>query len=139
MRVTQQLTPKAVRKLASGRYMVDFGQNFAGWVRLTLSAAAGTRVTMRFAELVNADGSVDQSNLRTAWARDVYIAAGGARETWEPRFTYHGFRYVEIAGVPDDATSDIELIDHADAALYAAKRSTRNLVRFYSDIRPASG
>lgn len=105
MRVTQQLAPKAVRKLASGRYVVDFGQNFAGWVRLSLSAPAGTRVTMRFAELINADGSVDQSNLRTAWARDVYIAAGGARETWEPRFTYHGFRYVEIAGVPDDAAA----------------------------------
>lgn len=124
MRVTQQLAPQAVRKLASGRYVVDFGQNFAGWVRLSLTAPAGSRVSMRFAELVNADGSVDQSNLRTALARDVYIAAGTGRETWEPRFTYHGFRYVEVSGVPDDAGAwSIEgRVCHQDLPLSAELR-----------------
>lgn len=105
IRALETLQPASVTRLAPQRYIVDFGQNFAGWPRLSLTAPAGTRVEMRFSEILNADGSVDQANLRTAWARDVYIAAGTGRETWEPRFTYHGFRYVEVTGVPDDAAA----------------------------------
>ncbi|MBU6392966.1 MAG: family 78 glycoside hydrolase catalytic domain [Sphingomonadales bacterium] len=105
IRAHETLQPAKVTRLATGRYVVDFGQNFAGWPRLSLTAAAGTRVEMRFAEVLKADGSVDQANLRTAWARDVYIAAGNGREVWEPRFTYHGFRYVEVSGVPDDLSA----------------------------------
>ena len=102
IRANETLRPVALKQLASGRYVADFGQNFAGWPRLSLSAPAGTTVTMRFAELVKDNGEVDQSNLRTALQRDVYVAAGRGREVWEPRFTYHGFRYVELDGVPDD-------------------------------------
>jgi alpha-L-rhamnosidase len=58
---------------------------------------------MRFAESLRPDGSVDQANLRSAWARDVYFAAGRGREVWEPCFTYHGFRYVELRGIPESA------------------------------------
>lgn len=103
IRVRQDLAPVSVRRLGPGRHVVDFGQNFAGWVRLSVTAAAGTRIELRHGEVLNADGSVDQANLRSALARDVYICAGTGRETWEPRFTYHGFRYVEIRGLPDDS------------------------------------
>ena len=102
IRPHETLQPFALTRIAPGRYVADFGQNFAGWPRLTLTAPVGTRVTLRMAELVHADGTIDQSNLRTALARDIYIAAGTGRETFEPRFTYHGFRYVELEGVPDD-------------------------------------
>jgi len=105
VRINEKLAPVAVTRIAAGRFVVDFGQNFAGWARLSVSAAAGTRIEMRFAEMVGPDGTADQSNLRTAWQRDVYIAAGRGREVWEPRFTYHGFRYVEISGVPDDRSA----------------------------------
>jgi alpha-L-rhamnosidase len=102
IKVQQVLQPVSSRRIGPGHYLLDFGQNFAGFPRLSVQAPAGTKIEMRFAELVNKDGSADQGNLRTAKARDIYIAAGRGRETWEPRFTYHGFRYVEISGLPDD-------------------------------------
>lgn len=102
IRVRHTLKAKTVKRLGAGRYVLDYGQNFAGFPRLTVSVPAGTRIEMRFAEMLGADGSVDQANLRTAKARDIYIAAGRAREVYEPRFTYHGYRFVEITGVPDD-------------------------------------
>ena len=116
IRVRETLQPKDVRRLGPGRYVLDFGQNFAGFERLTLAAPAGTRIEMHFAEVLKADGSVDQANLRSAKARDVYIAAGSGREVYEPRFTYHGYRYVEITGVPDDRSAwSLEgLVAHQD-------------------------
>lgn len=101
IRAHETLQPKSITRLRTGVYVIDFGQNFAGWPRLSVKAAAGTRIDMRFAESIRPDGEIDQANLRTAWARDVYIAAGKGRETWQPRFTYHGFRYVQVSGVPD--------------------------------------
>ncbi len=125
VRAHEALRPKAVRKLGAGRYVVDFGQNFAGWPRLSVKAPAGTRITMRFAEELKPSGEVDQINLRTAWARDVYIAAGRGREVWEPRFTYHGFRYVEVQGVPDAAGAwSLEaLVGHQDLPQTGAFRT----------------
>lgn len=102
IRLHEVLAARSVRKLAPGHYVLDFGQNCAALPRLTVAAPAGTRIELRFAEQVNPDGTVDQANLRTARARDVYIAAGRGRETWMPRFTSHGFRHVEVTGVPDD-------------------------------------
>jgi alpha-L-rhamnosidase len=93
-----------------GRFVFDFGQNFSGWVRIGASGRAGTTITAKFAELLNADGTTDLSNLRLAKATDTFILAGGTqaerRETFEPRFTYHGFRYVEIEGYPGIPTLD---------------------------------
>ena len=116
IRAHETLRPKAIKRLGNGNHVLDFGQNFAGWPRLTVSAPAGTRIEMRFAELLKSSGEVDQANLRTALQRDVYIAAGRGREMWEPRFTYHGFRYVEVSGLPADPASwSIEgLVGHQD-------------------------
>ncbi len=100
IRVTQELAPVAIRKLPGGAQVVDFGQNFAGWVRLSVRGAAGTMIRMRFGERVNEDGSVFQANLRSAHATDRYTLKGKGTEVWEPRFTYHGFRYVQVEGVP---------------------------------------
>jgi alpha-L-rhamnosidase len=97
IRRTARLAPAKITSLAADRQVVDFGQNYAGWVRLRVRGKAGQQVTLRFAELVNADGSADQSNLRGARATDRYTLRGDpAGESFEPRFTYHGFRYVEV-------------------------------------------
>lgn len=104
IRIKEVLKPQTVKRLGDGHYVLDYGQNFAGFPRLTVNAPAGTRIELRFAELLKPDGSVDQANLRTAKARDIYIAAGRGREVYEPRFTYHGYRYVEITGVPEDVS-----------------------------------
>ena len=99
IRATEKLPARAVSEPRPKVYVFDLGQNFAGWVRLQVEEPAGTPVVLRFAEMLNADGTVYTANLRSARATDTYVTRGGGVETWEPRFTYHGFRYVEITGL----------------------------------------
>ncbi|MBO7741190.1 MAG: family 78 glycoside hydrolase catalytic domain, partial [Victivallales bacterium] len=96
------------RKLdGDGHYTADFGRNFAGWCRLKVKAARGTRIEMKFAECLYGDGRANQENLAGEDAVDVYIAAGtGDYEVFEPHFTYHGFRFVEISGLPGEPEAD---------------------------------
>ncbi|PKP93809.1 MAG: alpha-L-rhamnosidase [Alphaproteobacteria bacterium HGW-Alphaproteobacteria-16] len=112
-------TRRAVRvsEPQPGRYVFDFGQNFSGWVRIRVTGPAGTTITAKFAELLNPDGTADLANLRLARATDRFTLAGtGAVETFEPHFTYHGFRYVEVTGYPGVPTAeDIEgVVIHSD-------------------------
>lgn len=100
MRVVASLPPQAVREVKPGVWVFDFGQNLAGWARLQVQGQRGSQVTLRFAESCYEDGTVNQENLRSARATDCYILRGGGLETWEPRFTYHGFRYVQVEGLP---------------------------------------
>src|SRR5580658_5081631 len=99
--VVDTLIPHKMSETAPGVYVYDFGQNFSGWVSLNVRGSAGTRVRIRYSEVANPDGGIDVANLRGAKATDTYILRGdGAREHWEPRFTYHGFRYAEVTGFP---------------------------------------
>jgi alpha-L-rhamnosidase len=101
IRASQTLKVRAITEPKPGVFVFDFGQNFAGWCRLHVKGPAGTAVELRFAEIRKASGEVDQSNLRSARASDLYTLKGDpGGETWEPRFTYHGFRYVEVHGYP---------------------------------------
>lgn len=88
----------------SGAYIVDMGQNMAGWVRLDLPAqvcTSGTKITLRHAEYLRSDGTLYVGNLRSAKQTDTYICSGATvGESYDPRFTYHGFRYVEVSGWP---------------------------------------
>ena len=104
IRVTEHLAPKRITQLAGGKYLVDMGQNMVGWARLSLKAGAGTKVQMRFAEMLSKDGTIYTTNLRSAKATDTYICHGGGVETWEPHFTFHGFRYIEVSGYPGKLT-----------------------------------
>jgi alpha-L-rhamnosidase len=89
-----------------GVFVYDFGQNFAGWCRLVVSGPAGARIELRYAETLKDSGEVDQANLRSARATDAYILKGDPQgETFEPHFTYHGFRYVQVHGFPGSPTS----------------------------------
>lgn len=106
IQVVDTIVPLRMMNPKPGVYVFDMGQNFSGWVRLRVSGPAGTTVRMRFAELIYEDGMINQENLRGARAEDVYILKGDGVEVWEPRFTYHGFRYVEVVGFPGVPTID---------------------------------
>jgi alpha-L-rhamnosidase len=100
IRVTEELEAKTVTEPESGRYVLDLGRNMVGWVRLKVEGEAGTRVTLRHAEALNPDGTIYTTNLRSARATDHYVLGGDGEEVYEPRFTFHGFRYVEVTGYP---------------------------------------
>jgi alpha-L-rhamnosidase len=94
-----ELKPKAVKEIKPGVWVYDLGQNMVGVVRLKASESAGTRITLRHAEMLNPDGTIYTANLRKAASVDHYICRGAGVETWQPRFTFHGFRYVEVTGL----------------------------------------
>jgi alpha-L-rhamnosidase len=106
LRVTETLKPTSVKQLKPGVYIYDMGQNLVGWCRLRVNGPKGTRVTLRHAETLQPDGSLYIANLRSAKATDTYTLKGGGPEVWEPRFTYHGFRYVEVTGFPGVPKAD---------------------------------
>jgi alpha-L-rhamnosidase len=100
IRVTGTLKPISVKEISPGVFIYDMGQNMVGWCRLTVNGPAGAHVTLRFAERLHDDGTLSTENLRSAQATDHYTLKGDGPESWEPRFTYHGFRYVEVTGFP---------------------------------------
>jgi alpha-L-rhamnosidase len=101
VRVRETLTPVKRTMPQPGVYVYDFGQNFSGWTRLRVRGPAGTQVRLRHAELLQGDGMLNTENLRAAQATDNYILKGSAQdEVYEPHFTYHGYRYVEVTGYP---------------------------------------
>ena len=106
IQVIEELKPEPPVEIAPGKFIFDMGQNIVGWVRLKVSAPKGTKITLRFAEVLNPDGSLKTEPLRSAKATDEYIAAGRDVENWEPAFTYHGFQFVEISGLPGKATRE---------------------------------
>ncbi len=117
VRVTQELRVQKITDLESGAYILDFGQNFSGLVRTRFKGRAGQCVQLRYGEMLHQDGQLMIENLRRARATDTYIFAGIPEgEEWSPRFTYHGFQYVEISGLdykpsPGDITG---LVLHSD-------------------------
>ena len=93
-----ELKPRARTEPKPGCYIFDMGQNMVGWARLKVQGTNGQTVMLRFAEMLNPDGTIYITNLRGAKATDRYTLKGGGAEVFEPRFTFHGFRYVEITG-----------------------------------------
>jgi alpha-L-rhamnosidase len=103
--VRQDLRPVAITQPKPGMWVFDLGQNFTGWNRLSVRGPSGTTVTMRHAEVLNPDGTAYLANMRAAQVTDRFTLAGtGAVETYEPRFTVHGYRYVEVTGLPAGVT-----------------------------------
>jgi len=114
VQVFGELKAKSVTPKASGKYLFDLGQNFAGVVRLKVKGNKGDTIRLRFGEVLFPNGEIMTENLRKARAIDTYILKGAKEgETWTPRFTYHGFQYVEVAGFrtapPLDAITGIVL------------------------------
>ncbi|MEU4156472.1 family 78 glycoside hydrolase catalytic domain [Actinoplanes sp. NPDC026670] len=100
VKVTGELAAKTVTQVKPGVWVFDLGQNMVGSTRLKVTGDAGQTVRIRHAEVLNPDGTVYTANLRTAQATDYYTLAGTGAEVYEPRFTFHGFRYVELTGYP---------------------------------------
>lgn len=98
---TETVTPVSVTALPDNEYVVDMGRTMAGWARLTVAAPAGTIVRLQYGEKLNDDGSVRGENQHVPGRHqlDEYICAGTGKEVWEPRFSYKGFRYVQVSGL----------------------------------------
>ncbi len=105
VRRTELLAPIAITALDGGRTLLDFGQNLVGWLRVTVQGEAGQTLTLRHAEVLEG-GELSTRPLRHAAATDRYTLRGGEPETWEPRFTFHGFRYAEVEGWPGEVQAD---------------------------------
>ncbi|HKB57764.1 MAG TPA: family 78 glycoside hydrolase catalytic domain [Lacunisphaera sp.] len=101
VRAIEEIVPQAVTQPTPSCFVYDLGQNMVGVVRLSITAPRGTRLRLRYAEMINSDGTIYTANLRSAQATDYYICRGGEKESYEPRFTFHGFRYVELTGLPN--------------------------------------
>jgi alpha-L-rhamnosidase len=107
----QDFRPVAITQPQPGVWVFDLGQNLSGWNRLAVRGPAGTTVTMRHAEVLNPDGTLYTANLRAAQVIDRFTLAGtGGVETYEPRFTVHGYRYVELTGLPAGVTPTADTV-----------------------------
>lgn len=104
--VVSTLKPASISQPAKGAYVFDMGQNMVGWVSLKVKGPSGTRVRLRFAEILNPDGTLYTENLRNADATDTYVLKGEGEEQFTPQFTFHGFRYVEVTGYPGTPGTD---------------------------------
>ena len=128
--VVDTILPVAMREVNPGVFVVDMGQNFAGWTRIAVAGPAGTCITLRHSENVHADGSLDRKTMRGAACTDRYILKGSGREVYEPHFTNHGFRYVEISGYPGELRlEDIQgRVVHSDCERVSHFESDHTLV-----------
>jgi len=111
IKVMKTIRPVKVTEPKPGVFVFDIGQNIAGWARLSVSGPAGTQVKLRYGERLYADGTLDTENIsmftyQWEFQTDTYILNGQGRQFWEPRFVYHGFRYVELTGFPGRPTAD---------------------------------
>lgn len=131
IRAVASITPVKMTNPQPGVFIFDMGQNFSGWTRLKVRGPAGTEVKLRHAELLYEDGTLNVENLRTARATDTYILKGsGDVETYEPRFTYHGFRYVELTGFPGTPQPDTILarVVHSDVRPIGGFSSSKEIL-----------
>lgn len=115
IRRIEELAPVDILTTPAGLTVLDFGQIISGWVRLQVTGPAGTTIALRHAEVMT-DGEPDYETIRTARATDRYTLSGGGPEVWEPRFTFHGFRYVQVDGWPGELTADAvrAIVVHSD-------------------------
>lgn len=133
VKVMHTLKPVSISEIAPGRYILDMGQNMVGRLAMRLDGESGQQVKLRFAELLNPDGSIYTANLRSALCTDVYIASGEGDTEWKPAFVFHGFRYVEITGYPgtpsvDDFTGEVIYDEMPMTGHFRTSDSTLNAI-----------
>jgi alpha-L-rhamnosidase len=130
VRKIQEIKPVKIFKTPKGSLIVDMGQNMVGWLRLKVSGARGTVVTLKHAEVLDKFGEFYTTNLRAAKCQLTYTLAGSGLEIYEPRFTFMGFRYVEVTGFPGDLTSDnlTGVVVHSDMPVTGKFESSNTLI-----------
>ena len=106
VRAIMEIPARSVNEPEPGRFVFDLGQNIVGWPRIKVPGEEGRTYTLRFAEMLEDNGTLYTDNYRAAKSIDTYISRGDEEETWEPRLTFHGFRYVELSGLPDGVRPD---------------------------------
>ncbi|MCK5175860.1 MAG: family 78 glycoside hydrolase catalytic domain, partial [Planctomycetes bacterium] len=107
VRPMESIKPVGITEPEPGVYIFNMGQNFSGIVELKVKGKKGRRIQLRHGEMLHTDGQLMTENLRKARATDVYILKGDPdHETWQPKFTYHGFQYVEVTGLSERPTLD---------------------------------
>ena len=109
IKVIKNIKPVKIITPSKGVYIFDFGQHFSGWTQLKVNGPKGTEVKLRYAGRIHDDNRLDVGNNLDADQTDTYILKGDGTEIWEPSFTLHGFRYVEITGFP--GTPSMETLD----------------------------
>ncbi|MCM2370988.1 family 78 glycoside hydrolase catalytic domain [Aporhodopirellula aestuarii] len=138
VRVTQEIQAKSVAEREPGTYVFDLGQNFAGVIRMKVNGPAGQRIKIRYAEMLHPDGRVMTENLRKARATDFYTCRGDADgEVYEPRFTFHGFQFVEVSNFPGKPTLDTitGLVLHSDTPMTSSFACSDPMVnRLYQNV-----
>lgn len=108
IRVTETFDPEEIREHEDG-HLIDFGQNHTGWLEIDVNGLReGNELVLRHAETLTEDGGLQTTDLRSADATDTYVATGDETEgdTYEPRFTYHGYRYAQVSGYPGELTAE---------------------------------
>ncbi len=132
VRRQEEIKPINRRVIQNGkqvRFIYDLGQNFAGWIRLEVRAGQGRSLRLRFAEILDPKGDIYTENLRSARATDYYICKGEGKEVWEPRFTFHGFRYVEVEGATEaDEVAIAGVVVHSDIKPTGSFRCSHELL-----------
>lgn len=137
IRVERTVAAKAISQPKPGVYVYDFGQNLAGVERVRLHGTAGTVVRLRFAEILNEDGTLYIDNLRTAKVTDYFTLNGKGVEEFTPQFTFHGFRYAEITGVKSVPAKEdmVALVIHTNAPFDARLTTGSDLInKLWSNI-----
>ncbi|MBL4559933.1 MAG: dihydroorotase [Labilibaculum sp.] len=104
VKAIEEIKPIKILTTPKGETVFDMGQNMVGWVKLTVNGKKGDRVTLKFAEVLDKDGNFYTDNLRKAKSTDVYILKGEGEEVFEPHFTFHGFRFLKLEGLPAQPT-----------------------------------
>jgi alpha-L-rhamnosidase len=140
MRKIREVNPIAVLTAEKG-WIIDMGQNMTGWLQIKVREAAGTAIKMRFAELLmpdakNIDPASTGIHVTGDTQTDIYICKGDMREVWEPRFTYHGFRYVQIEGLSEkpDLKNFIGWLVRTDVARIGTFECSDALINKFYDV-----
>ncbi len=120
VRKHETFKPVKIFKTPKGEQVIDFGQNLVGWVQMKVKGHAGDTIKISHAEVIDKIGNFYTENLRTARSQDIYILKGGEEETFEPQFTWQGFRFIKVEGYPGDL-----------------KPENFTAIALYSDMKPA--
>ncbi len=130
VRKIEEISPVRIFRTPKGSLVADMGQNMVGWIRLKVSGPKGTVVNLRHAEVLDKYGEFYTENLRAAKAQLTYTLAGTGEETYEPRFTFMGFRFVEVTGFPGELTADnlTGVVVHSDMTPTGSFESSSKLI-----------
>jgi alpha-L-rhamnosidase len=135
--IIQEIDPVSLRRIDADKYIFDMGQNMVGWCRITLPYNPGQQIRLRYSEMLKSDGSMYMANMRGAKPEDVYNPADETNVDYEPKFTYHGFRYVEVSGLTQSPQLDIirgKVVASSSPVTGTFSTSDRDVNRLWENI-----